>query len=127
MQEIVTSNDALEDPAVVALGWPASSDRWDRVLSVGTAVIAGLSTLLMKAQPADASHECLGQPHCCNLATCTWCDYTVAPDRFFCPAGYNRFEWSCVENGVLAWCGECTGSTTSCFIGPWQCSAWFWN
>lgn len=106
---------------------PNGNDRWDKVLGVGTAVIAGLATMLSRSQQAAASHECLGQPHCCTLATCTWCNYQVNPDRFTCPSGYNRFTWSCMEGSQLAWCGECTTSTEDCFHGDIICSAWFWN
>lgn len=102
--------------------------RLDRLVLVGSAVIAGLSTLLMRAQPA-AAVGCLGEPDCCHLATCTWCNYNVSPDRFYCPTGYNRFTWSCVDSGTgnLVWCGECTTSTLNCFNGSFTCSAWFWN
>lgn len=106
---------------------PDGRNRWDGALGVGTAVIAGLSILLARSQPARASDECLAQPHCCSLATCTPCNYNVSHDRFYCPAGYNRFTWSCMEGSQLAWCGECTTSTTSCYQGTFNCSCWFWN
>lgn len=102
-------------------------ERWDRVIGVGSAVIAGLSTLLMQSSQASATHGCLSQPDCCSLATCIWCPYTVSPDRFYCNTG-TRYTWSCVDAGTgqLAWCGECAGGA-DCWSGPFSCSAWFWN
>lgn len=95
-----------------------------RFLIAGTAVIAGLATLL---RPEPAAADCLGSP-CCALATCTLCDYQVSRDRFICPAGYNQTLWTCVESGTgyLVWCGECSAGP-SCYEGPWYCSTWFYN
>lgn len=94
-----------------------------RLLIAGTAVIAGLATLL---RPEPAAADCLGSP-CCTLATCTLCDYNVARDRYNCPTGYNRTLWTCVESGTgyTVWCGECS-TGTDCYSGPWLCSTWFY-
>jgi hypothetical protein len=113
---------------VTVLDEPTDPRRWVRIVGVGTAVIAGLATLLARSQPAGAWHECLGQPHCCELATCTLCDYNVSHDRFYCPSGYFRYTWMCTEpDGSFWWCGECTGSQINCFNGPFACSQWFAN
>lgn len=97
------------------------------LFAIAGAVVGGLALLLDKT-PARASHECLGQPHCCSLATCTWCRYAVSKDRFNCTewSGYKRTTWSCNENGRLAWCGECAKGPT-CWDGGFKCSIWFWN
>jgi hypothetical protein len=91
------------------------------------ALVGGLAVLVQKT-PAQASHECLGQPHCCSLAKCNWCNYAVSRDRFNCSEwpGYKRLTWSCSENGRLAWCGECAIGPT-CHNGGFKCSIWFWN
>ena len=97
------------------------------LFAIAGALIGGLAVVIQKS-PAAAGHECLGQPHCCGLATCTWCQYAVSRDRFNCSehSGYKRLTWSCSESGRLAWCGECAKGPT-CWDGGFKCSIWFWN
>lgn len=126
-----TPSASTTSPMAIELGadrQPANLGRWSKALSVGTAVIAGLA-ILTRPQAAKANHGCLGQPDCCNLATCILCSYNVAHDRFDCVAeGGYRTTWTCIEagTGYTAWCGECAGSPTNCFVGPFTCSTWFY-
>jgi hypothetical protein len=91
------------------------------LLAAGSAVIAGLATLL-DAKPAAA--DCQGSP-CCSLARCNLCDYKVAHDRYTCPAGYYRVIWTCVSSGITWGCGECSTSSSSCWQGSFACSIYF--
>lgn len=115
------------DETVEELARELDPSRRRGLLAFASSLVAGLAVLL-EGTPASAYHECLGQPHCCDLATCRWCRYPVSRDRFNCsewPGSY-RAVWSCRENGRLAWCGECAGSR-NCFQYPWKCSIWYWN
>jgi hypothetical protein len=100
------------------------------LLAAAGAIVGGLTVLLGRA-PAEASHECLGQPHCCSLATCTWCRYSVSRDRFNCSeftkTVHYRRVWSCSQSGRLVWCGECTTNKASCWNGSFGCSIWYYN
>ncbi|HYW26024.1 MAG TPA: hypothetical protein VE953_17760 [Terriglobales bacterium] len=98
--------------------------RWGRVFAAGTAVIAGLATVLYQARPAMASGNC-GTP-CCWLAYCNRsCQPNGKPLGWNCPSGYFRTGWTCVWGGTHhALCGECSHGT-NCDAGPWACSIWF--
>ncbi len=91
------------------------------VLTLGSAVIAGLATLL-NAKPAAA--DCQGSP-CCSLARCNLCDYQVSHDRYTCPSGYYRVLWTCTSAGITWGCGECSTSSSSCYSGSYACSIYF--
>jgi hypothetical protein len=97
------------------------SGRRSALLASASAVIAGLATLL-DAKPAAA--DCLGSP-CCELASCTWCNYQVSPDRYTCPEGYTRVMWTCRSGSVTWGCGECGTDPTSCWRGRFACSVYF--
>lgn len=115
------------DQASIKVAEEMDSSRRRGLFALAGVLVGGLAVLVQKT-PAHASHECLGQPHCCSLATCTWCRYAVSRDRYNCSEwpGYKRLTWSCKESGRLAWCGECAKGPT-CDDGGFKCSIWFWN
>ncbi|HEX6686109.1 MAG TPA: hypothetical protein VF062_25270 [Candidatus Limnocylindrales bacterium] len=93
------------------------------LMASATAFIAGLASLV---RPSPAAADCFNSP-CCVLGSCTWCPYTVSPDRFFCTNGFIRTSWMCATGaGTLYWCGECA-SGSSCHDAPFQCSIYFRN
>jgi len=115
------------DQASLRTAEEMDSSRRRSLFAIAGALVGGLAVLVQKA-PAQAYHGCLGQPHCCALASCRWCNYPVSRDRFNCAEwpGYRRLTWSCNQDGRLVWCGECAAGPT-CHDGPFPCSIWFWN
>lgn len=115
------------DQASVQAAEEMDPTRRRGLFAVAGAVVAGL-TVLVQNTPARAVPGCLGEPACCGLATCLWCNYAVSRNRFNCSEhpGFNRTTWSCSQDGRLAWCGECAAGST-CRQGPFACSIWFWN
>lgn len=89
-----------------------------------TALIGGLSACgpIQIVPP-----YCLGEPSCCNLATCTECAWQGSKDQFTCDHGHQPTYWTCVtsDNRVAA-CGECNPGPT-CFTGPFSCSIWYYT
>jgi len=119
--------DCLEvDEAGIAVADKLDPSRRRGLFAIAGAVVGGLALRLDKT-PARAT-GCLGEPDCCDLATCKWCNYAVSRDRFNCSEwpGYKRTTWSCRQGTRLAWCGECAKGPT-CDDGGWKCSIWFWN
>jgi hypothetical protein len=103
-------------------GW--RTGRRFAVLGAASAIIAGLATLI---DPRPAAADCIGSP-CCSLASCTWCRYSVSPDRFTCPSGYYRTVWSCrTGSGTMYGCGECSTNWRTCWdeYASYACSIYF--
>lgn len=119
---MTTSLERIEPGGTdVELVEPRRTSRRYALMTVGSAFVAGLATLL-NAKPAAA--DCQGSP-CCSLASCTICYYEVSKDRWKCPPGYYRTYWTCVSgSGITFGCGECSAGP-SCWTGPFACSVWF--
>jgi hypothetical protein len=66
-------------------------------------------------------------PRCCNVRypNGPYCNYIGQPQNYTCPSGFYRQWWTCPEGTRLAWCAECTQSTTTCWQGPFDCSTWW--
>lgn len=96
------------------------------LLGGATAIIGGLSgcgiiRLVDPTPPCD-----LGEPACCNLATCTECAWVGSKDLYTCSEpGHVPTHWTCItETNQVAVCGECNPGP-SCFTGPFSCSIWY--
>lgn len=100
--------------------------NWDKVFAAGTAVIAGLATVMAREKAAYA--DCQNSP-CCDLARCNGCPPIEGhPFAWSCPSGYMRTSWTCVWGGRHhVECGECQkGGNGNCFNGSsYACSIWF--
>jgi hypothetical protein len=92
------------------------------IFGIGTAVVAGLATVL--ARPTEAHADCQGSP-CCFLASCTRCRRNPR-GGWFCPRGFNARFWTCVSGRRRVICGECARGS-NCFQGPWACSIWYFG
>jgi hypothetical protein len=97
---------------------------WNTLYAAGTAVIAGLATVLAREETAYA--DCQGSP-CCELASCNRCNPNRKPLGWDCPRGFFRLSWNCVFGRHHVICGECMSAPgTDCFAGPhYACSIWF--
>lgn len=120
----VTYDEADDIEAVLAQRMSRRSGL--ALLAAGaTAIVGGLSSCsILQIVPP----YCLGEPDCCNIATCTECDYEGTKDNFTCAhVGHQPTRWTCVtpDNRVAA-CGECNLGPT-CFTGPFSCSIWYYT
>jgi len=93
-------------------------------------ISAGLFTALAAwgAKTAEA-HPGQGNYSCCNLARGDqWCAPLSGGIDFWCDHGGFKRVWYCCAGNHTVGCGECVGTTGSCFSGPWYCSyGWLIN
>lgn len=65
---------------------------------------------------------------CCGLARpdneCAW---QVFKSNYTCPEGYHRHWWYCCEGTQQIACGECTQNADTCWVGPFDCSIWWYT
>lgn len=65
---------------------------------------------------------------CCQLALPDReCQYVGDKSNYTCPEGWHRQYWTCCDGTRIAGCGECTRSTSTCWVGPFECSIWWWT
>lgn len=86
--------------------------------------------------PPDPASECQGNPdcrfkseRCCSLACQNIeCPYTGGDkSTFTCPPNYHRTMWTCFDGTRQIACGECSCNSTTCYIGPFACSIWYYT
>ena len=93
-----------------------------RRLSVASAALfAGVAARM--SSDAEA-HPGQGNFRCCTLARPDqWCAPASGTAVFWCDhGGFKRIWYCCTTDGIFVGCGECQGSTGTCFAGPWYCS-----
>lgn len=105
------------------MGWLASFfDWWRRWLR---RIIELLREILGRG---SSGGETISDDKCCHLARpdnqCAW---RVSKSLFTCPEGYHRQWWYCCEGTQQIACGECTKSADTCWVGPWECSIWWYT
>lgn len=113
-----------EPPGGSPLARPMSRRRGLSLLAGGaSALVGGLSTACGWLAPIPCH---LGEPECCNLATCVPCDHVGTKDQYTCQEGHVPTHWTCItETNQVAVCGECNPGP-SCFTGPFSCSTWYY-
>lgn len=91
---------------------------------VGIVAVGGVAGLVATQSAAEADGYCNYPRACCCLkhypGSCPG-----SGSSYSCPSGWTKKTWACCTGGRWYGCGECVQST-SCWVGPWVCSEYWY-